>query len=105
MSSSMADVALTIFINKIENETRKPLEERNQELLAIWNSEIIRLTPVLPIQPTGKYFSLFTTIRIVSIFHSLYLSQLMICSVFLCFKACVVVGGVVELIVLGKPLV
>jgi len=82
MSSSMAEVALTIFVNKIENETRKTLEERNQELLSIWNAEIIRLTPVLPIQPTGKFFSLFAAIRIVHIFifHSLYLSQLMIFS-------------------------
>jgi hypothetical protein len=40
MSSSMAEVALTILYNKIENETRKPLEERNQELLAIWNAEM-----------------------------------------------------------------
>ena len=70
----MAEVALTILYNKIENETRKALEERNQELLAIWNAEIIRLTPVPPIQPTGKYFSLFAAIGIVSIFHSLYLS-------------------------------
>ena len=77
---SMADTALTYYLNEVKEEYRKPQAEQNANWIAKCEAEIIRLTPVPPIQPTGKFFSLFAAIRIVSIFHSLYLSQLMILS-------------------------
>ena len=73
----MADTALTYYLNEAKEELRKPQAEQNADWIAKCEAEIIRLTPI---QPTGKFSSLFAAVRIVGIFHSLYLSQLMILS-------------------------
>jgi hypothetical protein len=69
----MAEAPLSLLYNKVENELRKPLNERNQELLDYWNAEIASLKPALVNPSTGKFLSLFA-LKIIRIFHSLYLS-------------------------------
>jgi len=70
----MAEAPLSLLYNKVENELRRPLNERNQELLDYWNTEIIRLTSAQQNSILGKFLSLFAALKIILIFHSLYLS-------------------------------
>jgi hypothetical protein len=49
----MAEVAIFLY-TKVEEEMRKPLVDRNQELLTMWNAEIARLTSQ---PPAGKSHS------------------------------------------------
>jgi hypothetical protein len=53
----MADTALTYYLNEVKEEYRKSQAEQNANWTAECKAEIIRLTPVPPIQPTGKFFS------------------------------------------------
>ena len=48
---SVAEAAIYPSIYIVEEELRKPLVERNQELVSIWNAEILRLTTY---PPSGK---------------------------------------------------
>jgi hypothetical protein len=49
----MAEAAISLYINKVEEEMRKPPAERNEELVSIWNAEIVRLTS----QPPARKFT------------------------------------------------
>jgi len=70
----MAEAPLSLLYNKVENELRRPLNERNQELLDYWNTEIIRLTSAQQNSILGKFLSLIAALKIILVFHSLYLS-------------------------------
>jgi hypothetical protein len=48
----MAEATVIFLYNKVEEEMRKPPAERNEELVSIWNAEIVRLTSQ---PPAGKF--------------------------------------------------